>query len=184
MKEELVRIHARLCGDGCVCVYETSEKDRDMRGEVKYTNLDEKNMREFMEDMEEIFDVKTTRYKDSTKVKSLRVVNQLEEKFGKFSSGKWTIPKQIFELDKEKKYEWIRAFVRDEGYYDHKNNALRIKSMNENGVRDIRMLLADIGIDANVTGPNCDNSWYVSVYGLDGYPRLQKIAASKKKIRG
>ena len=51
-------------------------------------------------------------------------------------------------------------------------------------MRDIRRLLADLGIDANITGPNCDNSWYVSVYGLDSYPKLQKIAASKTKIRG
>ncbi|MDY6789491.1 MAG: hypothetical protein SVV03_06040, partial [Candidatus Nanohaloarchaea archaeon] len=109
MKEALVRIHARICGDGSITVYETSEKDRKWRGEVRYTNLDSDNIQEFQEDMQEAFGVKTTLYKDHAKVNSLRLIKELR-KIGKFESGNWRIPEEFFSLSDKKKLEWLKAF--------------------------------------------------------------------------
>jgi hypothetical protein len=183
MKEQLVRIHARLCGDGCISTYETSEPDRNRRGVVLYTNMVDRNIHEFRNDMKEVFGVKMTRYNEDVKVKSLRIIEDLEDRFGSFNSGAWLIPDEIFDLNSVKKYHWIRAFVRDEGYHNEKRNCLRIKSVNKEGLEDAKKLMETLGIEPTLSGPNCDESYYLSVFGLERYPKLQKICENKPKVK-
>lgn len=182
MKEALIRIHARICGDGSITVYETSEKDRNRRGEVKYTNLDSKNIEEFREDMQEVFNVRTTAYNNRAKVKSIRIVRELQE-LGEFKSSNWRIPEKFFDLSEDKKIEWLRAFIRDEGHYAKSRNALRIKSMNKKGLEDTRKMLESVGVESHITGPNYDESYYLNVTKLEEYPRVHKIAKNKPKVR-
>lgn len=183
MKVELVRVHARLCGDGSISRYETSEKDRNRRAIVVYTNLVEENLNQFRADMGELFDVKMYEYRNEVKVKSIRIADQLEEKFGKISSKKWRIPESIQELDEAKKMEWIRAFVRDEGYYESTYNRLKIKSMNKLGLKDLKRMFRSIGIDSSLTGPNCDDSYYLTVSAINEKEELYEIARNKPKVK-
>ncbi|MFB6145097.1 MAG: hypothetical protein ABEJ99_01170 [Candidatus Nanohaloarchaea archaeon] len=183
MKEELVRIHARLCGDGYAAFYETSETDRDRRAIVAYTNLVDENLIEFQKDMKAVFGVEMYRYKDEVKVKSVRIVEELQEEFGDFSCNMWRVDPRIFDLSRKKKTEWLRAFIRDEGHYESKYRRLRIKSMNKAGLEDIKRLMQSIEVRANLTGPNCDGSHYLNVSGIDNYPKIYKIAENKPKIR-
>jgi hypothetical protein len=183
MKEQLVRIHARLCGDGYASFYETTESDRDRRAIVVYTNLIDSNLEQFRSDMKEIFDVEMYRYGDEVKVKSIPIVESLQERFGSFSSDKWEISSEIQQLSKEKKLQWLRAFIRDEGHYEGKYNRLRVKSTNETGIRQVNKMMRSIGIDSNVTGPNCDESYYLNVSKIDQYDELYRIARNKPKVK-
>lgn len=183
MKEELVRIHARLCGDGHAAFYETKEKDRNRRAIVVYTNVIEENLEEFRRDMRKIFGVEMYRCKNEIKVKSIRIVEELQEEFIDFSCEKWRVDPRIFDLSEAKRFQWLRAFIRDEGHYEPKYNRLRIKSMNKLGLRDVRELMISLGVDANITGPNCDNSYYLNVSKIDDYPKLHKIAKNKPKVK-
>ncbi|MBC5793119.1 MAG: hypothetical protein H8Z69_03720 [Nanohaloarchaea archaeon] len=67
MKTALVRIHARLWGDGYASFYETNERDCNRRAIVVYTNVVDENLREFREDMNKIFDVDMYRYEEEVK---------------------------------------------------------------------------------------------------------------------
>lgn len=183
MKTELVRVHARLCGDGCISRYETSEKDRNRRAVVVYTNFNEENLNQFRSDMGELFDVKMYEYKKEVKVKSIRIADELEDKFGSLSSKEWRIPKKIQELGRQKKLEWIRAFVRDEGYHESKYNRLKIKSMNNLGLEDLQKLFRTIGVDSSLTGPNCDDSYYLTVSAINKKDELYEIAKNKPKVK-
>jgi len=183
MKTELVRVHARLCGDGCISRYETSESDRNRRAMVLYTNVVQDNLDEFRSDMSELFDVKMYEHEDEVKVKSIRIADELEEKFGKLSSEKWRIPEKIMRLEEEKKLEWIRAFVRDEGYHERTYNRLKIKSMNKLGLQDLQKLLQGIGIESSLTGPNCDESYYLTVSAINEEEKLYQMVENKPKVK-
>ncbi len=183
MKEELVRIHARLCGDGYASFYETTEKDRNRRAIVVYTNVVEENLKQFREDMNEVFEVDMYRYNEEVKVKSIPIVEELQDKFGDFSCDKWRIDPKILGLDASKKHEWLRAFIRDEGHYEPQYSRLRIKSMNKLGLEDVRDLMESIGVGANITGPNCDDSFYLNVSRVEKYPNIHRIAKNKPKVK-
>lgn len=183
MKEELIRIHARLCGDGHAAFYETKEKDRNRRAIVVYTNVVEENLEQFQGDMSEIFGVYMYRYEEEVKVKSIPIVEELQEEFGDFSCDKWRIDPRIFEVPDSKKTEWLRAFIRDEGHYEPQYNRLRIKSMNKLGLKDVRILMSKLGVKANITGPNCDESYYLNVSRIQDYPNIHRIAKNKPKVK-
>jgi len=185
MRKELVRVHARLCGGGHISKYKTSEKDRKFRAEVVYTNFDEENLKEFKQDLSEVFGVNPylSNNRGRVQVKSIRIVEELERRFGDLQSDKWSIPSEVLELGYSKKLEWLRAFIRDDGYYDEANNRLRIKSMNLSGLEDIKNMMDSMRINSKITGPNCDNSWYLTVSELNAYEKLFQIAKDKKKIR-
>jgi len=113
--------------------------------------------------MQTMFDVDMVTSGESIKVKSCRVAEMLEEQFGSVGTEDWTVPESTRELTEEKKLEWLRAFIRDEGYHDETGNRLRIKSMNREGLSDVETLFESIGVSARITGPNCDSSWYLTV---------------------
>lgn len=183
MKEELVRVHARLCGDGCITRYETSESDRNRRAMVLYTNVNEDNLNQFRDDMGELFDIKMYEREDEVRVKSIRIADELERKFGKLSSEEWRIPEKILNLRFEKKIEWIRAFIRDEGYHETTYNRLKIKSMNKSGLSDLQKLFESIGVESNLNGPNCDDSYYLTVPSINDKEEIYEIAKNKPKVK-
>jgi len=183
MNAALARIHARICGDGNISRYETSEQDRNRRAEIMYTNYDEDNISEFRDDLNSQFGVKGTKYQNRVRIKSIRLVESLEEKFDGFGSKDFRLPKSIFESNDAIKLAWLRAFIRDEGYYEKKNNRLRIKLMNKKALVDMQDLLADLGVSSRITGQNCDGSWYLTVSNLDQYDKISQISENKPKVK-
>jgi len=161
---EIARIHAHLCGDGSVYKYKTKEKDRDFRYCIGYYNKNQRLLDEFREDFNKVFNVKMKMRKEKdVSVSSLRIFKILSEKFGNFGSYNWRIPQIIMKSDNSIKIEWLKAFFNDESYYEVKYNRLKTKSMNYQGLNDVQNMLNLIGIKSNLTGPNCDNSYYLTI---------------------
>jgi len=181
---ELARIHAHLCGDGSMYKYKTSEKDRINRAVISYTNKNPKLLEEFRKDMNKLFDVKMTfkdRHRDEVIVKSIRIFNIINKMFGDLSSRKWKIPKIIKNSSKEIKLEWLKAFFEDEAYHEKRYNRLKIKSVNYEGLKDVQKILSSIKIISNLTGPNCDDSYYLTISKFDSVKEFSNFI--KEPIR-
>ncbi|WKT58715.1 LAGLIDADG family homing endonuclease [Candidatus Nitrosotenuis chungbukensis] len=79
---------------------------------------------------------------------------------------------------------WLRAFFDDEGTVDKTNFVVRVKSMNVAGLNQARCLMTTIGVPSRITGPNCDDSWYLTVSRRD-LIKFQKMIGfnhSEKKL--
>lgn len=164
MSPELARIHAHLCGDGCVSSYKTSEKDRVNRGVIAYYNKNPKLLISFRRDFSKLFNVKMTlKEKEYVCVKSIRIHNYFIDNFGKFGSREWRISNSIKEATNKVKLQWLKAFFEDEAYDEKKYNRLKTKSMNFKGLQDTKELLDSLKINSTITGPNCDGSFYLTI---------------------
>jgi hypothetical protein len=53
--------------------------------------------------------------------------------------------------------------LKDEAYVEDRYNRIKVKSVNFAGLMDLEEMLGSIGVFANVTGPNCDGSWYLTI---------------------
>lgn len=164
ISSELARVHARLCGDGYVYFSKTKEKDRNFTAVIGYCNNNQRLLDKFREDFNKLFGVKMKmRFKREVSIRSIRLYQELKMKFGEFGSKEWRIHDTIKESQKEIKIEWLKAFFEDEAYNEKKYNRLKLKSMNFNGLKDIKELLFSIGIESSLTGPNCDKSYYLTI---------------------
>ena len=183
--EVLARIHAHLCGDGNLCYYKTSEKDRINRASISYFNTNIDLINSFRTDMNNFFGVKMTYIPKLIKVsvQSIRIADTLS-KLGKYGTRDWRIPELIKNANKEIKLEWITAFCYDEGYTPKNRKVIRIKSMNKNGLEDIKELLRLINIDSWITGVNYDNSWYLNIRKMRELENFYKKPSRKKIIAG
>jgi len=168
---ELIRIHANLCGDGYTCIWKTKEKGRNFSAVTGYCNNNQKLLKRFREDFGKIFGVKMKlkKYGKEVSVRSIRIYKELKNKFGKFGSREWRIPNIIKESGKEIKIIWLSTFFEDEAYHEKRYNRLKTKSMNFNGLKDIKELLDSLKIFSSLTGPNCDGSYYITI------PRFDKV---------
>ena len=183
--EVLARIHAHLCGDGNLCYYKTSEKDRINRASISYFNTNIDLINSFRKDMNEFFGVKMTYMPKLIKVsvQSIRIADTLS-KLGKYRTREWRIPELIKNSNKEIKLEWIKAFCYDEGYTPKNRRVIRIKSMNKNGLEDIKEILQSIEIYSWITGINCDDSWYLNIRKMKELENFYKKPSRKKIIAG
>lgn len=164
----LARVHAHLCGDGMLCFYRSTEKDHRNRAQIAYFNSDLTLISEFRRDMHDLFNVKMTltKYREKhyqLKVQSLRIAYFLRELSPDYHSRLWSIPDLITTASAKVKLEWIKAFSRDEGYLPKDRNCIRIKSVNCKGLLQVQSMLNTLQIKNNITGPNCDNTWYINI---------------------
>ena len=100
----LARIHAHICGDGFICNY----KEKDIYGPwakyrknsirtryvVGYDNNNKDLLKEFRNDMYEVFGVRGTIHENKIKVKSKRIWEFFKE-MNAIDSHNWRIPKEI-----------------------------------------------------------------------------------------
>lgn len=165
---KLARIHAHLCGDGFACFFRTTEKDRKFTAITGYCNNNQKLLDKFREDFSNIFNVKMKmRQNKQVSIRSIKIFNQIANRFGKFGSREWRIHDSIKNSDKAIKIEWLKAFFEDEAYHEKRYNRLKIKSMNYMGLRDIKEILDSLNIKSSLTGPNCDKSYYLTIPHFD-----------------
>ncbi len=180
MKNEeliLARIHAHLCGDGCLCVYKTSEPDRINRAAIIYSNNSETLLKEFQQDMQSFFGVKMTisSKKNEVRVQSLRIAQFLLS-LSQFHSRSWSIPSRFMNANREVKLAWITAFAQDEGYVMKDRRCIRIKCVNLEGLKQVKALLTSLEIQSNLTGPNCDETWYLNIRPEKELLTFRKVA--------
>lgn len=180
LSEELVRIHAHLCGDGGLYRFKTSEKDRINRANIVYFNTNPKLINSFMKDMNKVFNVKMYYYEKAymVRVSSIRIADFLS-KLGKYGTRGWRIPTVIKNSSRRYKLEWIRAFCHDEGYLPPDRNWIRIKSMNLNGLKDLMNMLNSLKITSTLTGPNCDESYYLNIKKMAELKNFSKEKSRK-----
>jgi len=181
----LARIHSHLCGDGNLCIYKTSEKDRINRISISYFNTNIDLINSFRRDMGDFFGVKMT-YRPSAirlTVKSIKIGKFLTQ-LGEYGTRQWRIPSIIKNASTEIKLEWIKAFCYDEGYTPIGKTIIKIKSMNREGLKDVKELVDSLQIECWITGINCDGSWYLTIRKMNELKDFYKKPSRKKIIAG
>ena len=177
MSPKEARIAAHVCSDGWMISYVEKNslqivngrryyRDR-RRYEIGYCNTDNKLLEEFSKDVFDVYKIKVRKRKSTDLVfKSKRVYSRIKELGGE-NTRSWSIGKEILQSKKRAKSFWLIAFFDDEGTIDKKKFVVRVKSMNEIGLIQARGLMDTIGIPSRITGPNCDDSWYLTVSRRD-----------------
>lgn len=161
---ELARIHAHLCGDGAVFIFRTKAKDRNWTGGIGYYNNNQQLLNKFRADFSKLFGVKMKMRKNrEVSIRSVKRAKEFIEKFGKFGSREWRIHSSIKNSDKSIKLEWLKAFFEDEAYHEKRYNRLKTKSINFSGLKDVKEILDSMGIFSSLTGPNCDETYYLTI---------------------
>lgn len=180
ISEELSRVHAHLCGDGGLYKYKTSEKNRINRAQIAYFNTNIDLINSFRRDMNKLFNVKMTfiQKKNVVHIQSIRIADFLL-KLSNYGTREWRIPKIIMKSSRKCRIEWIKAFCKDEGYLPLNRNCIRIKCMNLNGLKDLRYMLSFLDIDSTLTGPNCDNSYYLNIKKMKELKNFSKEKSRK-----
>lgn len=179
----LARIHAHLCGDGHVSQYRSSEKDHKIRAEVVYTNKNPSLRNDFRKDMTALFGVKMTPGpKYEVRVRSKRIYNALMA-FGPYKSREWHVPQFVSAAAPDLKCAWLSAYFQDDAYLEKRYDRLKIKSVNHGGLVGVQVLLLSLGVQARITGQNCDGTWYLTISKLSTtmFADFRKSPARKKK---
>lgn len=177
MEPEEARIAAHVCSDGWMTTYVEKESLQIVNGrryhrnrrryEVGYCNTNKKLLEEFSKDVLGIYKITVRRRKSTDLIfKSKRVYSRIKELGGGNTLG-WCIGNEILKSEKTVKTFWLRAFFDDEGTVDKTNFVVRVKSMNIAGLNQARYLMNTIGVPSRITGPNCDDSWYLTVSRRD-----------------
>ncbi|MBR9682535.1 MAG: hypothetical protein GOV02_02580 [Candidatus Aenigmarchaeota archaeon] len=186
----LARIHAHVCADGWLCCYIEKNALQIVRGrryhrdrkkyEIGYCNTDESLLEQFKKDMRKTFDINTRRNKFELRTRSKRVFEILSI-LGAGNSRNWFVGHEIIDAGKIIKRNWIRAFFDDEATVDTRFKRIRVKSVNFNGLKQVKDLLDCLSIKSHITGENIDNTWYLSINGPDVSLYHKKVGFFHKK---
>lgn len=171
---EIARIHAHICGDGHIERYHQRRSPKELLSHprkkvireifsIVYTNTCSELLNSFKQDIKVSFN-RTVFQKDyflritGTKVilTQLNLINK--------NSYNWNVPGFISESDELTKGSWLQAFFDDEATVDKKKKRIVIKSMHKAGLLQVQKMLYSLGIVSRVSGPNCDNSYYIKIY--------------------
>lgn len=167
---EIARIHAHLCGDGYIshAIVKRSKKElldhprkkivRD-RYDIRYTAKNPTLRENFKRDIKNALNRKCSLC--SGKRELCVSGKKIFEEFVNLGVGKsreWLIPEQILTSSNKIICQWLKAFFDDEATIDPSRKRIRVKSVNFNGLKQIKILLKRVGIKSNITGPNCDKT--------------------------
>ena len=171
----IARIHAHICGDGCVYI---SREKRSLASLIKhprkkldvnqyiieYYNKCNELLNEFKKDMEKEFSRKASYSPKKFRLR-IRGAKHIIEKLEVQSknSRNWVVPNYISSSSLEIIKNWLRAFFDDESTVDVQRKRIRVKLMNKLALIQISFLLSKLKIDSRITGQNIDGSWYLNV---------------------
>lgn len=184
---EIARIHAHICGDGCVSRvrdwYSEKQLARHPRRQayswswcIYYTNTCVELIEEFRKDVLIAFNRRGSfnPKQHTIKISAVKwIVDALD--LANKNSHTWHIPSEIMNAPVRISASWIRAFFDDESTVAVEKKMIRAKSVNLRGLHQVKELLHAFGISAKITGPNCDGTWYINLYRKDILPYLQSI---------
>ena len=182
----LARIHAHICGDGNLFKYR--EKDcygylgcykpnsyRERYG-IGYTNMNQRLIREFMEDIKLTFLIKPLYYNNYVKVKS-KDIWMLVKELGAGKSRDWFISPKIMKANREIKKHWIRAFFDDEACFN--DGRIRVRSVNRKGLTQVMKMLKEF-TPCHITPKKDyypDTSVYLNINKNDAEKYFHKIGS-------
>jgi len=187
------RIVAHICADGWLTSYIEKNSLQIVNGrryhqkrrryQIGYCNTQEELLKEFEEDIRKQFNIKPQKKKIEIRTKSKRIFKRISDLGGGNSRG-WFISQEVFDSNDNIKIQWIRAFFDDECTFEDKTGRIRVKSVNKKGLYQIKKLLSDIKIDSNITGPNIDETHYLTIKKKNLRQFNDKIKLKhKKKIK-
>ena len=204
MTPEEARIVAHVCGDGSL--FQSTEKTLQIvRGRkykqlrkryyIDYCNYDQGLLDEFARDLLTVYGISSRRTKDSVRTKSKRVFDRIRQ-LGCGQTYDWYVSKEVFNSSKDCKRAWLRAFFDDEcTVSNNPRRYVKIKSMNKKGLKQVGKLLDEFSIQYRFTGPNCDNSFYLTIsraefirkfaeeIGLNQQARKARLASIVKETK-
>ncbi len=96
---------------------------------------------------------------------------------GSYTGLSWTIPKDV---SNDLMAEWIRGFFDCEAYVNMHNRQIQVKSINGNGLNDIRERLLLFGINSKVYGPydnglNHNPYFMLTIYNLGDLKKYNNL---------
>lgn len=170
------RIVAHVCADGWLSQYTEKgalqivdgrryRRDRE-RYEIGYSNNEQVLLEEFRDDINTVYDIERNIRDGEIRLQSKRLFQRLKH-LGAGSTYEWEVGIAIQSAARPVKKSWLRAFFDDEATVSALSHRIRVKSMNETGLQGVVSLLEDIGIPSSLTGPNCDESWYLTISKRD-----------------
>ena|SRR3989344_9591465 len=182
---EIARIHAHICGDGSF--YKLKEKRPPktllkhkrvniyrIEHVLEYYNECTELLDEFKKDMKFAFNRNISTTNNKIRVKGSKWIAEKLNLSNK-SSYNWYIPEFIIESSEKVISNWIRAFFDDEAYIHPARRRILVKCMNKEGLEQICVLLKKLNIYSTITGPNCDNSYYLSISKENVFIYKEKI---------
>lgn len=158
------RIHANICGDGCLYICLCKRPPSDLQNHrrkniyrnfycIKYSNNEISLLNRFADDVKSVYGLKSYLSRNEHLIKAKWVYDRLKY-LGAGKSKEWFIGKEIFDADNNVIKEWLMAFFDDEGHVDIANNYLTLNSVNLDGLKQIKLLLNKVGIvNITVKGP-------------------------------
>lgn len=155
------------------------------RFEMGYCNTNPHLRRLFERRMKQVYGVKgRTRFeKHQITFRSKRVFRRLQD-LGAGNSRQWRVAAKIISSG-EARHRWLRAFFDDEATVEALGKRVRIKSVNQRGLGQVGRMLRLDGILSSITGPNSDDTYYLTIskMGLRRYLKVIGFNHLEKKHR-
>lgn len=172
MKAEEARIAAHVCGDGWLTTsieknslqivsgrrYRRERK----RYEIGYCNTEKILLKQMEDDVKKIYGINARKVRIELRFRSKRVFDRLVE-LGAGKSREWFVGQNVKNSKNSVKKEWLKAFFDDEATVELPTRRIRVKSMNFKGLKGVRKMLENFNVKSTITGPNIDESWYLTI---------------------
>ncbi|MDO8537890.1 MAG: LAGLIDADG family homing endonuclease [archaeon] len=164
---EEARIHAHICGDGCLTIskgrrfgkyllkYKNPYKKRiRVYYTARYSNKDKDLLNKFSEDAKIAYSVKAIKSTEWELYLSAKWIYERLKNMGAGKSHEWFIHDSILNSDQMVISEWLKAFFDDEGHVDIESGYITLNSVNKNGLIQVSQMLEKIGItNYSIKGP-------------------------------
>lgn len=200
---ELARLHAHICGDGCIYTTKTKRNKKDLlqhprkniirnNFHIEYWNNDINLLYQFLADIKNVFNrggalILKRKHIDVQGKRPYTLLKVL----GAANSYEWFISKKIISSSNEVIIEWIKAFFDDEAHVPLKKKNISVSSVNKKGLCQVKRLLSKFGISSKVLGPYFYHTYkqfyiyhlYIDSKNIKNYHELIGFNLLKKKER-
>lgn len=163
-------IHSYLCADGYVIRNPASQKHKYYR--IGFRNTNKVLLTDFAKKFEKVFGVKPRISKDRVELGSKKIYEYLSEKES-FYSHEWKMP----DISGDSLSLWLRAFFDCEAWVElqpFKSRAIRVDSVNTEGLRRIRNKLEKLGIKAQIRMREKRDIVRLNICGKENLVKFQK----------
>ena len=172
MTPEFARLHAHICGDGCLFKVKTNRSKKELlqhprnntvrnRFHLSYCNNNKLLLKLFIKDLKIAFN-RIGVFVPSNNVVDVQAkwLYNLFKFFGAGKSKEWFIPIEILSASNEIKSQWLKAFFDDEAYISRTQKRIVLNIVNYKGLKQIQSLLTDLGIISRLNGPYYHKKFY------------------------
>jgi len=171
---DLVAVHAYLCGDGYVIRNPKTQKKKYYR--IGFRNTNEILLNDFQKRFEMFFGKRPKiDIGERCRVDSKEIYEKLTKEFGSFYSWHW----KMLKLNKELSKTWLRAFFDCEGWVickSHQSRMIGLDSVNLEGLSQVKLALEKLSIMCKIRFRKEKNIYVLSIYGREN------LGAFREKI--